>query len=63
MTNDEASKVAIWAVSIADKYNMQITKVIEIFKAINQFHEDVEVAKNKMEEGFIEAIREGLANG
>lgn len=62
MTNNEASKVAIWAVSIADKYNMKITKVVEVFKAINEFHRNIEVAKSITEEGFLEAKREGLAN-
>ena len=63
MTNDEVAKVAIWAVDVADRYNIAITKVIEIFKAINRNHTDVDVARNMVEEGFLEATREGLANG
>lgn len=55
MTNDEVTKVTIWAVDIADRYNMQITKVIEIFKAMNKFHTDIETIKGMMEEGFSSA--------
>ena len=55
MTHDEIAKTAIWAVDMGDKYNMQITKVIEIFKAMNKFHTDIETIKSMMEEGFSSA--------
>ena len=62
MTNEEVSNIAIWAVDVADRYNTQITKVIEIFKAINKNQKNIEIVKSMVEEGFTQAIREGLAN-
>lgn len=62
MTNEEVSNIAIWAVDIADIYSTQITKVVEIFKAINKNQKNIEIVKSMVEEGFTQAIREGLAN-
>ena len=61
MTHDEIAKVAIWAVDMGDKYNIEISRVIETFKAINKFHPNIETVKNMMEKGYEETKRGAIS--
>lgn len=52
MTTEETRQVASWAVGLAEEYNITITKMMQLYKAIRKHHGDIET-RNLIEKGFL----------
>lgn len=52
MTTEETRQVASWAVGLAEEYNITITKMMQLYKAISKHHGDIET-RNLIEKGFL----------